>query len=70
MKNYRPADCCRNCYNMDSTEPPEEEYFCSIFHDPIEFDYVCDDFEDSSVPFLSNQIMGKFDEVIESLEAK
>jgi hypothetical protein len=67
MKNYRPADCCRNCYNMDATEDAEL-FFCSIFKDPIDFDYVCDEFEDSSVPFLSTEIMGKFDEVITKLK--
>jgi len=44
MKNYRRADCCKYCYNLDGNE--DGSYFCSIFNDPIEFDFICDDYAD------------------------
>ena len=69
LKNYRPADCCMNCFNLDATEPPEEEFFCSIFHDPVNFDYVCDDFTDSAATKVTvQQYMGKFDAAIEAVK--
>jgi hypothetical protein len=44
MKNYHRADCCKYCYNLDGNV--DGSYFCSIFGDPIEFDFVCDDYAD------------------------
>ena len=56
MKNYRKADCCQYCDNMDFTMDEEggiKEFLC-MASDPPEFlpflEYVCDDFIECADP--------------------